>query len=143
MNHTPQEVILLYEKHEQFLKECSTSLQKDELWAELQQELHCVQWEVEVSNVSAGGDNDFVIEGKVSVPERSRWGRVRFIEMQFKAFLSNSEILPSGYTKDLRGQLLTLKSGQRVRVEGSLSCDYNPYSFSCNSFMMNPARLVD
>lgn len=131
MNHTPQEVISLYEKHEELLKGCSTSLQKDELRAELEQELHCVQWEVEVSDVSDGVEaHDFVIEGKVNVTERSRWGRVGYSEMRFTAYLDGKN------DKDLRGRLLTLKSGQRVRVEGTIH-------YWLKHFTMQRARLMD
>lgn len=111
MSLTPHEVVSLYLKYNRRAKECGTSLQKDELNGQLGRELQHVQWEVEVSDITAN-EIGFELRGTVGVPELRKWGSGG--KWPLVARLTD---------KDLRERLLNLKPGQRVRVEGRAVCD--------------------
>jgi len=125
MNRTPHEVILLYEEYEKLSAACSTSLQK----ASIRQEAPRVQWEVEVFDVQESFDAefyDFVLHARVHLHDRWSWwhGNAHDGEMSLTAYLKG---------KDLRERLLTMKRGQRVRVDGTVT-------YHARHFGMNPAN---
>jgi len=89
--------------------------------------LHCVEWEVEFSDVDNSDYGEFTLTGKVNVPQLLRWWRA----VPFRAYLESKD--------DLREHLLTLRPGQRVRLVGTL---YYSGDAQGHSFFMRPARLL-
>jgi hypothetical protein len=135
MSLTPHEVILLYQEYDKNYWQAPTSLQKNEITAQLKRELHCVEWEVEVINVENQTLDEYILKGKVFAPKKLLWRKIGFHEIPFEARLHGGD--------GLRKRLVTLMPGERIRLEGSVSLDRRLVREHDLCFIMNSARLLD